>query len=226
MAIRNPYQRKASAMGKYNQSLYDAMAEENIGNIKIKTINEQNERYSNLLDTAASYVSYREAKVARDETLENRKKGFEAMQISDKSGTYDYKKTTARDWLSGEAKIGDIGKESYTRDGKEIDTGTLDAFYAKTTEHEVADILGLDVGENSIEALRKDFDESKLVSTNISKDQYFGKKEGFDMGDIFGEESMFSIWKQKGFNFPRNPMRAQRRKRRAVMNYTDGTGIL
>ena len=57
MAIKNAYQRKASSMGRYNKSLYDAMAEENIGNIRMKSITEQTERYSNLIDTGASYIS-------------------------------------------------------------------------------------------------------------------------------------------------------------------------
>jgi|TARA_R110001583_G_scaffold4084_1_gene24410 hypothetical protein len=218
MAIKNAYQRKASSMGRYNKSLYDAMAEENIGNIRMKSITEQTERYSNLIDTGASYISYKEAKVARDKTLEDRKTGFEVMQVTDTDATYGYNKTSVRDWLSGEAKFKDINKETYTRDGKEIDTGTLDAFYEKTAEHEVANILGLKVKEeNNISDMRKQFEESgkELIETNNI--QHFGNREGFDMGDIFGNESIYNVW---------NKRKEKRKKRKSVMNYTGGTGIL
>ena len=120
------------------------------------------------------------------------------MQVTDTDATYGYNKTSVRDWLSGEAKFKDINKETYTRDGKEIDTGTLDAFYEKTAEHEVANILGLKVKEeNNISDMRKQFEESgkELIETNNI--QHFGNREGFDMGDIFGNESIYNVWNKR-----------------------------
>jgi len=211
MALTNVYQKHASSVGKYNQSLYDAMAEENIGKIRMQEIEDRTERYSALLDTAAAGVAYAEEKQRHDEIEEKRKESYDAAQKRDPDHEYMHNKVTFRDWISGEAKLKDVGKDTYHRRSRasgegdsyvaagewsEISGATLDAIHETTKSHEAFDILGLDLEggqENLYNQLQNPSLPKSFKPNPVGEGSYFGSKKGFDAGDLFGKNSLFSV---------------------------------
>lgn len=126
--LKSSYTRAAEAMGSYKGSMYSAMAEQDIGNIKSKSILDKVNRQQELLNLAAEGV--RTAEIMSGER-ENEAEIVSGVAMAEKQTgeTVDYNKTTFKDFLKGDARFRDVGKETYKFGDTEYTGNDLQAIH-------------------------------------------------------------------------------------------------
>ncbi len=161
------YMRAAKSFGNYKQSISEAMNLQQEGAMKARGIEERASRHQKLIGLATEAVVTADKLKGMQETK---------AKVSEGVGKYeeltgekvDYKKVTLKDVISGDAKLSDYGKESFSFGDETFTKAEMIAFNEKGMETKFNKMLGIETEATP---------EPKNDRSGWSYDDPYGKKK-------------------------------------------------